>query len=401
MKNILVLVLLFTFGITSAQFTLSDEATISLLTIGPGAELNDSFGHTGIRINDPARGLDIVYNYGVYDFDTPNFLLKFARGKLLYKIGRNKYNDFYQNYKYQNRQITEQVLDFTPEQTQSTLDFLENNFKPENRYYLYDFFYDNCATRPVDASYKILGDDLKLTYDHQPDGFTHRDLIHQFVDWNSWGSLGIDIALGSVIDRKAAPPEYLFLPEYVKGAFAQAKLENSTSTRPLVLRTNELYTPNTPLDRSTNFLLSPLLILGLLAILLMYKTARDYKLRKGISVTDLTILFITGCIGIVVLLLWFTTDHTATKWNYNLLWAFPFHIFAAFVIGKKDPPRWIYPYMKLALIMMVLLAFHWIIGVQRYAYALLPLLVAIGIRYAFILNRLKLIRDSTTPAVEE
>lgn len=401
MRKILFIGLLFIFGTAAAQVTLSKNATVSLLTMGPGAELNDSFGHTAFRIKDAQRGIDVVYNYGVYDFDTPNFYTKFAQGKLLYKLGRNGYKDFFNHYKSQNREITEQVFDFTPAQVQRTLDFLENNYKPENRYYLYDFFYDNCATRPVDALYQIVGDDLKLSYNHQPEGLSHRDLIHQFVHWNSWGSLGIDIALGSVIDRKAAPPEYLFLPEYVKDAFAKALLENSTFTKPLIKQTNNLHTPSSTPDRSGSFLLSPLFILGLLAIVLLYKTARDYKTRKDISLLDSSILGFTGVIGIGVLLLWFATDHTATKWNYNLLWAFPFHILAAFVVAKNDPPRWIYPYMKLALIMMVLLAFHWIIGVQKYAYALMPLLVAIAIRYAYILSRLKSIRDTATRAVEK
>ncbi|RMB56894.1 DUF4105 domain-containing protein [Dokdonia sinensis] len=396
MKKILFLLTILISGTLFCQIKLSEDASVSLLTMGPGAQLNDSFGHTAFRIKDRARGIDVVYNYGVYDFDTPNFYTKFAQGKLRYKIGRNAFQDFFENYKYQNRQITEQVFDFYPEQVQRTFDFLENNYKPENRYYLYDFFYDNCATRPVDAVYKITENDLALTYDHQSEGLTHRDLIHQFVHWNSWGSLGIDIALGSVIDRKAAPPEYLFLPEYVKNAFAKAKLENSTTTKPLVAETNDLFTPTEPIDRSPNFFLSPLMILGLLAILLFYKTTQDYKRKEVISYLDSIVLFTTGIIGIFVLLLWFATDHTATKWNYNLLWAFPFHILAAFVVAKKDPPRWIYPYMKLALIMIVLLGFHWIVGVQQYAYALLPLLVAIGIRYVFILHRLKIIRDSVT-----
>jgi len=87
--------------------------------------------------------------------------------------------------------------------------------------------------------------------------------------------------------------------------------------------------------------------------------------------------------------LWFGTDHTATAWNYNLLWAFPFHIFAAFVITKKNPPQWIYPYMKLTFILITLLFFHWIVGVQKYALALLPILIAITIRYWYILKKLR------------
>lgn len=389
------LLIFFSLSLWSQNIRLSEQAEVSLFTIGKGAELYDSFGHTAIRLKDPVRSIDVVYNYGGYDFDTPNFYTKFAQGKLLYKLGRNgSYQRFLANYKAQNRHITEQVLQLTLQQKQEIFNYLENNYKPENRFYKYDFFYDNCATRPNEVFQYALKETLQMDYSHQLADETHRDLIHQYVHINSWGSLGIDIALGSVIDRPATPKEYLFLPEYVKFAFAKAELKTSTGNQPLVKQTNDIYTPKTPLDTATPFLLSPLFLLGILSLLLLYKTYNDYKNQRKISNFDSFLFFLLGIIGVLLLLLWFATDHTATKWNYNLLWAFPLQLVAAFVIAKKNPPQWIYPYMKLLLILLVFLAFQWIVGLQAYAVTLIPLLIALAARYLFILKSLKDIRDS-------
>ena len=125
---------------------LSPQAEISVLTIGPGASLNDAFGHSAFRIKDPIKGTDLVFNYGVYDFNTPNFYLKFAQGKLNYLIGLNYYEDFFETYISQNRTIKEQVLNVSSSEKQKLFDYLLNNIKPENRAYLYDFFYLARAT---------------------------------------------------------------------------------------------------------------------------------------------------------------------------------------------------------------------------------------------------------------
>ena len=203
-----------------AQFVpLSEASEISILTIGPGAELYDKFGHSAFRINDPATGQDVVFNYGVYDFDTPNFYLKFAQGKLLYQLGVSYYESFYNSYVAQNRWIKEQTLNLSQAEKQAVSDFLWNNAKPENKKYKYDFFFDNCATKIRDVTQEVLGNKLEFKDDHITETYTFRELIQQNLKANSWGSLGIDIALGAVIDRNAKPIEYQFLPDYVfKGA---------------------------------------------------------------------------------------------------------------------------------------------------------------------------------------
>lgn len=372
---------------------LSDQSEINLISIGPGAELYDAFGHTAIHVKDTSQDLDIVFNYGVFDFDTPNFYLKFARGKLLYKLGLAPYKNFEYSYKSQQRWIKSQQLNLTQEEKRSAFQFLMSNQEEENKYYKYDFFYDNCATRPFYAIESDLGKRLQMNYGDQESGLTHRDLIHQYIPWNSWGSLGIDVALGSVIDRKATQEEYLFLPSELMNAFAKAKITTPTGVKPLVSDTRMVFTPSVIHSYGGAFFLSPIFIFSVIALLILYKTFKDAAQDRKIGWLDRVLLLVTGILGILVALLWFGTDHTATAWNYNILWAFPFHIFATFVVSKKNPPQWIYPYMKLTFILMLLLFFHWIIGVQKYALALLPLLIAIALRYLFILKKLKEIKQ--------
>lgn len=365
--------------------TLSQSAEISVITIGPGPELYDSFGHTAVRINDPKNRIDAVFNYGLFDFDTPNFYTKFAQGKLLYRLGISPFDDFYTNYVAQQRSITSQGLVQTPEERQALFDFLVDNAKQENSKYLYDFLFDNCATRPANAINSIYSWDIFSDFKPEPTGLTHRELIQQNVPWNSWGSFGMDIAIGSVTDRPVSNKEYLFLPEYTKDALSTANGLNAPLAGPAEI----LFNPETPNVYKENILFSPLVIFSILALVIIYLTYRDTQNNKGIRVLDTLILALTGIIGILLALLWFATDHGSTKWNYNLLWAFPVHLLAAFAIKKEFPKRWVYPYMKLAVIMLALLGVHWMIGVQKYPIVLLPLLVAFAVRYIYILKQLQ------------
>lgn len=376
------LLVLFTTLTFAFQFQLSPKAEVSVLTFGPGTSLNDAFGHNAFRIKD--QGIDLVYGYGEYDFDAPNFYLKFARGKLNYLISRHRFSDIYRYYSSQNRSIAEQILNLTDQEKQKLFDFLENNYKPENRAYLYDFFYDNCATKIRDVAQKVT--DQKIDY-NLPEDFeqaTFRELIHEHLNRNTWGSLGIDIALGSVIDRNATSYEYMYLPKYIYSFFEEAQFENGIN---VIKSSSELYSSRTETTNS-NILLSPLVILGLIALLIIYVTYKDYKSNARTRWVDSLIAMITGIIGLLLLFLWFGTDHSATANNYNLLWAFPFNILIVHQLRKQSPKKWIKGYLKFLIIMLVLLTMHWVIGVQVFAIGLIPLLLAIAFRYIYVVKTL-------------
>ena len=382
--KLLILCFLMFSQITLGQLQyLSEQAEISVLTIAPGASLNDAFGHSGFRVKD-TTGLDVVFNYGVYDFEAPHFYLKFAQGKLDYLMGANRFTDFYTNYVEENRSIEEQVLNLTQKEKQALYNYLLNNYKPENRRYKYDFFYDNCATRIKDVV--LLNVSQPIIF-NTPEGYTpktFRSLIQEKLHWNSWGSLGIDIALGAVIDKQATPEEQMFLPEKIARFFEVAKVGKDRA----LIKSDQVLFQQQESPQTQGFW-SPLLVLGLLAIAILYITYSDFKKQQRSKWLDATLFGITGGIGIFLLLLWFATDHTATANNYNLLWAFPLNFWVAFLINKNKVKTWVTKYLKLLLVMLCLMVVHWISGVQVFAFTLIPLLLALAVRYVFLISQLK------------
>jgi len=370
------------FSASSQNLQLTPEAKISVLTIGPGETLNDAFGHNTFRIKDGSLGIDMVYGYGAYDFDAPNFYLKFTQGKLNYLINRHNYSDFYSHYVSYNRTIKEQVLNLSFEEIQKLFDYLETNYKPENRKYLYDFFYDNCATRIRDVIQTATNDNITYALPKAFKPMTFRDLIHEHVGLNSWGSFGIDIALGSVIDKKAAAYEYMFLPKYIHAFFDSARINLSRS---LVESSSTIFQKK-EIVSSSNFLFSPLVVMGLLSLTVLFITYKDYKKKTQSKWLDIILFGGTGIIGVVLLLLWFATDHSATAQNYNVLWAVPLNIIVIGQLFKKQVKNWFKSYIKFLVIMLCLMILHWIIGVQIFAIAIIPMLVVLLIRYIYLIR---------------
>ncbi|WOD43957.1 DUF4105 domain-containing protein [Hwangdonia lutea] len=365
------------------QVELSNQAVVSVLTIGPGESLNDAFGHSAFRIKDKTTGLDVVFGYGEYDFDTPNFYLKFAQGKLQYLISKDDFQRFYSAYSYYNRTIKEQVLNLSQPQKQRLYSFLVDNYKPENRAYLYEFFFDNCATKIKDVANIALNNNISFNVpkDFKPETF--RTLIHNNLNKNSWGSLGIDVALGSVIDRKATPEQHMFLPENIYKFFENATIK--TNNEPLVKESKILFQQKNRVT-STSFFTSPLFVFGVIGLLILYITYNDRKNKKRSTWLDVVLFSITGVVGVFILLLWLATDHTGTHQNYNLLWAFALNLLMIPQLLKKKPSNWFIKYLKLLVILLCLMTLHWLIGVQVFAIGLIPFLIALFIRYVYLIK---------------
>ena len=377
--------ILFISNVKAQKISLSESAAISVLTMGPGTNLNDSFGHSAFRITDPNQNIDVVYNYGVYNFDTPNFYLKFIKGQLMYQLDRTDFSLFYQHYSDQNRWIKEQVLDLTIKEKQEVFDFLQNNYLPENRNYIYDFFFENCATRIRDVLAGILKNKLVIDESFVSDIHTFRQLIQKNVHWNSWGSFGMDLAIGAVVDRNASSSEHQFLPEYIFKALEKGQIKRSLGAKKLVKKTSIL-NKNSAKEKLEIFLISPFFVVSLLALIILGVTFKDYRNNSRNRWMDSSLYALTGTIGIFLILLWFATDHFATQNNYNLLWAVPLSLFFVIEIAKKNPKYWLKKYIMFQILMLLLLSIHWITGVQSYPVILLPLLIAISIRYFFIFN---------------
>ena len=366
----------------SQSIQLSPQAEISIITVGDGKELYDTWGHSAIRVKDIPNEIDIVYNYGTFDFNTPNFYTKFARGKLLYDLGRDSFYRFLKYYMSQNRGVVEQVLDLTPTQKQQYFNFLENNAKPENKSYLYDFFFDNCATKLRDVTTEVLGDSVNYKDELLQNNVTFRDLIYQKLDAHPWGKFGIDIALGSVIDKKASPKQTTFLPVYAYRGFKNAVVVRDGKEVPLVKQTTILYKHQK--EKTSSSMLTPVFLFSILALLVIVITYNDYKKQKRTKSVDFIVLFSTGLVGLVVFLLWFATDHTATAKNYNILWAFLPNVFVSFLVLKNDVNPWLKKYYLGLLFLLLLTVVFWVAKIQIYSTGLIPILVLLVIRYVFM-----------------
>ncbi|WP_452220398.1 lipoprotein N-acyltransferase Lnb domain-containing protein [Lacinutrix salivirga] len=384
-STLLALTLLFlTFSLFSQNPNLTEDSEISILTFGAGTNLNDAFGHNGIRVKTPY--VDIVYDYGRFDFNAPNFYTNFAKGKLLYWQGVSNYRDVIPFYKSQNRSIKEQVLQLSTEEKRTFYTFLITNSKPENREYLYDFFYDNCATKIRDVTQNVTTETIIYKEFKTEEAKTFRDLIQENLKWNTWGSFGIDVALGSVIDQKAAPYNYMFLPKYIHSFFETATYEKSKT--PLVKSSRTIYAKKET-ENSGSFFTSPLFVFLLLGIGIIFITYRDYKNKRRTVWLDVTIFSSTGIIGVLLLWLWFGTNHTTTAHNYNLLWACPLSLPFIFQLLKATPKNWFRGYLKFLVVMLCLMVLHWCVGVQRFAPVLIPIVIALFLRYVFLIKTWK------------
>lgn len=360
------------------QVRLSDEAEISVLTLGPWqGQLYTAFGHSAFRVYDPVNSIDDAYNYGVFDYDRPNFYLNFARGYNVYMLGVADFPRFARAYAYDNRYIHEQVLNLTQDQKQRLFDFLFWNAQPENRDYLYDYFYDNCATKIPEVVLEVFGDSVVFDDDHITTDYSFRELTDLYLQQQPWGDLGIDIGLGLPTDKEATPYQYMFLPDFVEAGFANARIRRPEGHyEPLVRETNIIY-ESTPEPPQTTYL-HPLTVFTLFLLVVLavsYRDRRRLKISRGF---DTALFAVCGLLGLVLFLLWTATNHQASAKNMNLLWALPTHLIIAFGLWRNR--SWVRTYFAATAVLCLLVLIFWFFLPQKLHYALIPLVAAIGVR---------------------
>ncbi|NJN25685.1 MAG: DUF4105 domain-containing protein [Cyclobacteriaceae bacterium] len=360
------------------------EATkISLLTGSPGAELYSTFGHSALRVRDESQNMDIVFNYGTFDFNTPNFYLKFARGKLDYKLSVEQFEQFMASFTYENRSVLEQELNLDVSQKQRLISLLFRNYEPKNRFYKYDFFYDNCATRIRDIMLEAYGEDFHYYFPSSwsNSDLTFRNLIDMYLRYHHWSDFGIDIALGVPTDKFARPMDYMFLPDYLSEGFGSASLQNGAGEVPLVKEQRLLLAKT---DQSPQVLLiSPIMLFW--SLFFIVALLSGFQLQKGWRMPGFDKLFFStiGMLGWVVFLLWFFTDHIATKNNLNILWAVPIH-FPLFLFWNKFSGTFKKWYIMIFAAINVLILILWSFFPQQYHYAFIPLILVMLMRYYFL-----------------
>ena len=365
MKKLIVALLpLFFFQIIHAQNP-NCKLRVSLLTCSPGQELYSTFGHSALRIIDSSTYRDVIYNYGTFDFDDPAFYSKFTRGKLLYFVSVDLFENFLKEYQYEQRGITEQVLDLSCTEKQKLATALNENAKEENKYYKYDFTIDNCTTRLRDIVFKNANETV-IIHDIRPNkNITFRDLIHEYLNKSHqyWSKFGIDVLLGMPLDKRLTNTEAMFLPDYLLKGFDSTTIGN----KKLVAEKKEIL--KAQLQKNSDSLLSPLFVFSFLFLVVLLLSL----IKKGdklLSVFDFILFFSSGILGILLLFMWLGTDHPQCKNNFNLAWAFPFHFIIVFFIYKNW--NWLQYYFLINSIVLTLLLVSWKWLPQEINNALIP-----------------------------
>ena len=382
MRNI---IFTFLFFLSTTLVGQTEDYTVSILTIGPGNSLNDSFGHSAIRVQSKTKKYDLVFNYGIYDYNDPRFYSNFIKGYLKYSLGVSYFENFKSSYIANDRYIKEQVLSLPNDLKEKLVDKLIFNSKPENKDYFYDYFNNNCSTVIKDIIKGLLSQyDYHNTYESVTSNKdSYRSLIYENINKNSWGSLGIDICLGSYIDQQIDSEKNTFLPEYLfeyLNSSYYSYSNNDKKIEKVKLIENIIFINKVKdVEKSTFniFLTSPLFIFILIftaLFLLNYRNKKNKKIHLALE----SIHILTSFIGCLLLFLWFFTDHTTAAFNYNLLWANPINfILLINVLNKK----WKIAYLKLLLLSLILIVLHSITGVQVFNISLYPLFLFLAFRY--------------------
>jgi len=312
-------------------FQLSDKATVSIITCSPGNEMYSVYGHSAIRVKDPRLNFDVVFNYGIFDFSSPNFLYRFCAGQTDYLLGAYRFETFLNEYRHDKRSVFEQELNLSAQEKQKIFDFLQWNAQPENRVYRYNFFFDNCATRVRD----VIADNVNggITYTDSASHKTLRTLIKDCHQKIRWLNFGIDFLVAAESDREATLEEEMFLPDYVMQHFSTAKRNDNGQN--IAESVQVLYqAPEQTL--LLTWLWSPLVVFSLLLLVVAFFTWKQFKNGEMKPALDVLLYGINGLGGL--LLTWFTiySEHPAMSPNYNLMWLVPLSLPFAIVYLRKE-----------------------------------------------------------------
>lgn len=366
---------------------LTERAKISLLTSSPyEAEVFTVYGHAALRVNDPGQRIDIVFNYGLFSFDKPFFIYRFASGETDYMLGAMNYSDYIVEYQMRGSTVTEQVLNLTAVEKEAIWLALQENYKPENREYRYNFFFDNCATRPVALIEKNVSG--KVDYSAwEVDSLSFRDMINDCTRNKPWLTFGCDLALGSPTDRKATRHEMMFLPMFLKEAFAKAEIVgNDGTTRKLVDET--LILPAEP-DESATTAFTPVVAAMCLLVLIVILSLLEARRKRYFAVLDGLLFFVAGIGGCVLFFLCFISEHPCTCPNWNLIWLQPLHLLSPILYAVKKWRKVFYYYHFINFVAILLFVLCCYFIPQHFNMAVIPLAFSLLLRSGMVLYRAK------------
>lgn len=364
--TILLLVVSFSTQSFSQALTLSDRIQVSVLTCGNGDQLYSIFGHTALRIYDPSYDLDIVYNYGTFDFSTPNFYLKFIKGDLQYFISATRFDHFLYAYELDNRDVWEQVIHLSQNQKQELFVRMQQALNSEDRFYTYKFIDRNCTTMVVDQLNTTLGSPLIQKVGNVEESYRH--VINPFLENLFFEKLGINIIFGHRPDEAATQ---LFLPiEFLKSLEVAEK-----NGKPVASQIITHYRQDTRLIRTT-WWNSVYMFLGVLLLLIMTRNTKVY----------LGFLVLSGVLGIFLLGVGFYSEHREVLWNYNALLFNPLWLGLAYAFAKRKTK--LFSDLRLTIIIMGLAYFVYL-STKAHFMMMLPFGITFWMMLRFLNKNLK------------
>lgn len=363
----------------------NDSIVVRLVTFYPGDEVFAVYGHTDLRVTQGKH--DYYYNYGVFDFRTPNFVYRFVRGDAEYMCGVLPPN--LATYGMDGRRMVEQRLNLSQDQARAVRDYLVINSLPGNNTYCYQYLGDNCSTRPRDIIEMALRDSLH--YAPVTDSVTYRDMMSHYTANYPWEQFGIDLVLGPGLDQPLDERQRMFIPMALMQAYDQATVTRDGQIQPLVIDTQVMVDgseqgtvlPPTPGWRT------PMAVAGLMLAITVAITVRDLRRRRVTRWFDTLLYTLYGLVGCVLFFLMFCSVREATWPNYNAFWANPFMLFPAVAVWLASARRALKLYhgINLAVIVLLALAWYWLPQVANPAFFPLMALPAIRSANFLMINR--------------
>lgn len=308
MKRIIVFWVFCLIGLSSA---LADSVSISVITCSPGDEVYSLFGHTGLRYRNSDDGTDIVFSYGYFNFNAPNFVWRFILGETDYMVGAVPYNHFIREYEERGSAVVEQVLDLTAGQVSALYSALVNNCRKENRVYRYNYFYNNCTTRVRDQVYSVAGD-VAYVGAGVP-AITFREALAGMTSSHPWYAFGIDLLLGADVDEPASRSALQFIPAFFMNDLDMAHVSGT----PLVKEKRILLHEQPRVHEGSNatpFNVSLLFLLFTMIVILC--EIRHNRIYWGF---DIVIMLLQGLSGLLLLFMSLFSSHPAVGCNWLML----------------------------------------------------------------------------------
>ena len=315
------------------------ELTVYLMTMGSGDEVWEKFGHNALWIHDSLRNTDIAYNWGLFDFSASDFMPRFLKGDMLYWMGGFDEQSTLELYRHANRTVMAQQLNLTPAQKDSLAKFVAWNAQPENRFYHYDYFRDNCSTRVRDALDGVLGGVIKRATANVPSGTTYRSHTRRLTQDAPWVYLGTLLGLGRPVDRPISRWEEMFLPVRLHDDLRGIRVKDASGASVSLIRSDSALfissRPAEPLAPRSHLAVYAVagLLIAFVALMLRYLVDRgSSRTRPALVVFAGLWHLVAGLGGLALAALWLFTNHVYSYQNENLMQANPLSLVAAIMI---------------------------------------------------------------------